>query len=65
MSKTITVSDRIADELRQWAQDEAERWPPDTAFQRDLAALRDQLDAGLPTAEDVRGILSGIGEGKE
>lgn len=53
----ITISDRMADELRDWAQEQRDQWPSDTAFQSDLADLLRQLDAPLLTAADMRGTL--------
>lgn len=50
----ITLTARLADEIRTWAQDEREHWPKDTAFQRELSALLHQLDVNMPTAKDVR-----------
>lgn len=55
---TLKVSDRMADEIRDWAKDQQDYWPDDTEYQRDLSSLLRQLDAGLPTADDVRGILN-------
>ena len=43
--RTITVSDRLAEELKTWAEDERAAWPTDTAFQDDLADLLAQLAA--------------------
>ena len=60
----IEISERLADELRQWVQDERDHWPKDTAYQTDLAHLAAQLDAGLPSAADVRGIMAQSEEGK-
>ena len=40
-----------------WAKEQREWWPDDTAYQDDLADLFKQLDAALPSAEGVRGIL--------
>lgn len=42
----IEISEALADELRQWVQDERDRWPVDTAYQADLAKLAVQLDDG-------------------
>ncbi len=56
MTVTLTVSDRLADELRDWAYDETSNWPDDTAYQDDLEKMVMQLDEALPTADDVRGI---------
>ena len=60
----IEIGEALADELRQWVQDERDRWPPDTAYQTDLARLAVQLDAGLPSADDVRGIMAPTREPK-
>ena len=57
MPTKVELSDRLADEIREWAHDEHLYWPSDTAYQDDLMGLMRQLDATLPTAEDVRGIL--------
>lgn len=54
----VTISERLVRELRDWAVDERDYWPQDTAYQKDLKDLLDQLDSKLPTAEDVRGIMS-------
>ncbi len=54
----LTISDRIADEIREWAVAERDYWPDDTVYQRDLDFLLKQLDSALPAAEDVRGIMS-------
>ena len=62
MAVTITISDRMAAELQDWCECERERWPADTAYQRDLLHVLTQLDFDLPTAEDVRGVLSESGE---
>lgn len=53
----IKISQRLADELRTWAQDQTDEWPADTPFQDDLKDLLQQLDAGLPTASGVAGIM--------
>lgn len=54
----IEIKPRLADVLREWAKDEADAWPSETMYQEDLADLLRQLDEGLPTARDVRGIMS-------
>ena len=43
--RTITVSDRLAEELKTWAEDERASWPTDTAYQDDLADLVSQISA--------------------
>ena len=48
MAVRITVSDRIAMEIRECAYDETINWPDDTAFQDDLAKLVARIDAKLP-----------------
>ena len=48
MAVRITVSDRMATEICEWAYDETSNWPDDTAFQDDLADLLVRLDAKLP-----------------
>lgn len=53
----IKISERLANELRDWIENEREHWPRDTAYQSDLADLAKQLDAALPPLEDVRGIM--------
>lgn len=58
MKVKIEVDELMASEIRQWAQDEADAWPSDTAFQAGLADLLRQLDDGLPSAADVRGIMA-------
>ena len=40
---TLTVGERLANELRQWAEDSRRDWPDGTAFQDDLASLLRQL----------------------
>lgn len=54
----IEIKPRLADVLRDWAKDEIEAWPDETMYQADLADLLRQLDADLPTADDVRGIMA-------
>ena len=51
MAVRITVSDRMATEICEWAYDETSNWPDDTAFQDDLADLLVRLDAKLPWAQ--------------
>ena len=53
----LVRTNQLADELRQWAKDERGAWPKDTLYQTELFDLLRQLDQGLPTVEDVRGIL--------
>lgn len=43
----IKISERMAEELRVWVDDEQGRWPRDTAYQDDLEDLARQLEAGL------------------
>ncbi len=54
MAVRITVSDRMALEVREWAYDEASNWPDDTAFQDDLAKLTAMIDAKLPDESTQR-----------
>ena len=55
---TLRVSEKLADSIRDWALDERDYWPELTIYQADLADLLAQLDAHLPSADDVRGIMS-------
>ena len=54
----IEISRLLVDELRDWAKDQSDAWPSETAYQDDLADLLRQLDADLPTADHVRGIMA-------
>ena len=55
---TVHLSKRLADEIMDWAKEQRDDWPDDTDYQMDLADLFHHLDAALPSAEDVRGILA-------
>lgn len=46
----ITITERMAEELRVWVDDERDRWPRGTAYQNDLDALARQLDACIAAA---------------
>jgi hypothetical protein len=39
----LTVTDRLAEELRQWAEDQRAHWPEGTAFHADIIHLLYQL----------------------
>lgn len=41
----IKVSERMAEELKTWAEDEKAFWPEDTQFQEELSDLLKQLNA--------------------
>ncbi len=53
----VTISDQLADELRTWVEDQLDEWPGRTQYHRDLEELHRQLDANLPTASEVAGIM--------
>lgn len=40
---TLTITRRLANELRQWAEDEQTWWPEETVYQADLHDLLKQL----------------------
>lgn len=46
--RTLRISARLAEEIRQWASDELCQWPRDTAYAADLESLLAQLTAQPP-----------------
>lgn len=40
----ISISEKMAEELKAWAEDEKAFWPEDTQFQGELSDLLTQLD---------------------
>ena len=63
--RQISIPEQLADEIRDWAHDQLAAWPDDTAFHHHLKFLLQQLDEGLPTADDVRGIMAQGPKGKK
>lgn len=45
IDRTLRISARMAEEIRQWASDELGQWPRDTAYAADLESLLAQIDA--------------------
>lgn len=43
--RTLRISARLAEEIRQWASDELGMWPRDTAYAADLESLLAQIAA--------------------
>ena len=51
--RTLRISNRMAEEIQQWASDELSQWPRDTAYATDLESLMAQLTAAQPAPDAV------------
>ena len=51
--RTLRISARMAEEIKQWASDELSQWPRDTAYADDLENLLSQLTAAAPAPDAV------------